>query len=61
MKEELEKFWEKHNQKLDILIGKLSVAAMTNNQAMAKECHQGLIDFSVWVDRQFEEVSERAG
>lgn len=54
--EKLQVFWEQFNQKLNTIIGKLSVPAMQTRHPMVTECHRELIDLSVWVDEQLEGV-----
>jgi hypothetical protein len=54
----LETFQEQHNQKLNTIIGKISVPAMQTRDPMVMECHRQLIDLAVWVDEQFEGLDE---
>lgn len=49
-------FWDKHNQRLNTIIGKLSVPAMQQRHPMVVECHRELIDFATWVDEALEHV-----
>lgn len=54
----LEAFWAQHNERLNTIIGKATVPAMRSGDPLAKEVHQDLLDFAIWVDEQMEEVKE---
>jgi hypothetical protein len=56
--ERLETFWEQHNQRLNTIIGKLSVGAAVTREAHTLQSHHDLIDFAHWVDEQMEGLDE---
>lgn len=49
--EQLKGFWEEHNRRLNTIIGKATVPAMRSGDPLAKEVHQDLLEFSIWVGR----------
>lgn len=54
----LNEFWEQHNSKLNTIIGKATVPAMRSGDPLAKEVHQDLLEFAIWVDEQLEALVE---
>ena len=57
MNAQLEKLWEEHNSKVNSIIGKLTVPAMSGTTTYVKECHQELIDFAHWFDEEMEKIN----
>lgn len=57
MNEQLEKLWENHNSKINHIIGKLIVPAMSGKDPIVKEAHQNLIDFANWFDEEMEKLN----
>jgi hypothetical protein len=56
--EKVEQFWEEHNAKLNTIIGKITVPAMTLGNAMVKEVHTELLDLAHWVDEQMKSITD---
>jgi hypothetical protein len=59
MNSKLEVLWQEHNSKINSVIGKLTVPAMSTfkSDPLLREAHQDLIDFAAWFDEQMEKIN----
>lgn len=57
MNDKFDVLWQEHNSKINQIIGKLIVPAMSGKDPIVKEAHQNLIDFANWFDEEMEKLS----
>lgn len=57
MDKKLEQLWQEHNNRLNGIIGRLTVPAMMKVHPLSTEGHQMLVEFSNWFDEEMEKIT----